>query len=76
MKTERVTMAVYGLGCGGGGSLAIERALARVDGVKRAYVNPATEMAYVEYDPERASPSLFTAAIERLGFRVGEPSRR
>lgn len=76
MKTQRLTLPLFGLACGGGGALTIERTLAHVDGVVRAYVNPATEMAYVEYDPERASPPLFTAAIERLGFKVGEPGRR
>ena len=76
MTTERLTLPLFGLACGGGGALTIERVLARIDGVRRAYVNPATEMAYVEYDPERAGPPLFTAAIEGLGFKVGEPGRR
>lgn len=76
MRTERLTMAIYGLGCGGGGALTVERALAKVPGVSRAYVNPATEMAYVEYDPALARAEQLVAAVERVGFRAGEPSVR
>src|SRR5689334_21661802 len=54
-KAERVTLAVEGLSCGGGGALAAERALAQLPGVVRVYVNAATEMAYVEYTPALCS---------------------
>jgi copper chaperone CopZ len=76
MSTQRTTIPIYQLSCGGGGSLTIERALTRLDGVIRVYVNPATEMAYIEYDTARVSPAAFVAAVERVGFRVGEPSVR
>ena len=56
MKNERVTLPIYNLGCGGGGSLTIERALTKAPGVTQAYVNPATEMAYVVYNPALAQP--------------------
>jgi hypothetical protein len=35
------------------------------------YVNPATEMAYVEFDPELATPQQLVAALEVVGFRAG-----
>lgn len=57
------------LGCGGGGALAIEHELSRVPGVARVYVNPLTEMAYVEYDSTRCGPAELTAAIQRAGYR-------
>lgn len=76
MKTRRVTFSIYGLACGGGGALTVERSLARVPGVVRAYGNPATEMAYVEYDPEVTDPIQLIAAVERAGFRAGEPGVR
>ena len=75
-NTERLTLAINGLACGGGGSLTAERALARVPGVVWAYVNPATEMAYVEYDPARALPAQLVAAVERTGLRVAELRRQ
>ncbi len=76
MKTRRVTMAIHDLGCGGGGSLTIERALVHLEGVVQAYVNPATEMAYVEYDPALVGPGTLVATVEGLGFHAGHPSER
>lgn len=76
MKTERTTLPIYGLGCGGGGTLTIERALEKLPGVLRVYVNPLTEMAYLEYDPARATGEEFRRAIERVGFRAGAASLR
>lgn len=65
----RVTLPVLGLGCGGGGAASIERELSRTTGVLWAYVNPATEMAYVEYHPHLLTPSAIAAVIEGLGYR-------
>jgi Cu+-exporting ATPase len=76
MQKERVTLEIYGLGCGGGGALAIERALTRINGVAHAYVNPATETAYVQFDPALVQPADLVHAIEAAGFRAGEPVRR
>jgi cation transport ATPase len=67
MATQRITLPIYNLGCGGGGSLAVERALAKEPGVAQVYVNASTEMAYVVYDPTVASPTQFAAVIESLG---------
>jgi copper chaperone CopZ len=76
MSTERVTLAIYGLSCGGGGALTVERALARLKGVRSAYVNPATEVAYVEYDPAIADAADLVRAVANAGFRSGELTRR
>src|SRR5581483_4125460 len=74
MIAQRVTLPIYNLGCDGGGSLSIERALARVAGVAEAYVNPATEMAYIVYDSAQATPEQLATLIDRLGY--GPPSVR
>lgn len=76
MNTKRVTVPIYGLGCGGGGSLTVERALVKIPGIVRTYVNPATEMAYVEYDPTRTDPRQWIEPVERVGFRAGDPQER
>ena len=76
MATQRATLEIIGLGCGGGGALSVERALARLAGVRRAYVNPATETAYVEYDPAVAREGDLVAAVARSGFRALEPVPR
>jgi cation transport ATPase len=68
MTTQRMTVPIYNLGCAGGGALVVERTLARTPGVARVYVNPATEMAYVEFDPDALSPSAVTAAVTAAGF--------
>lgn len=69
-KKQRVTLPIHGLGCGGGEKPTIERALARVPGVEQVYVNPAIEMAYVEYDPLLTGPGQLVRAIENQGFRA------
>jgi copper chaperone CopZ len=76
MKTQRITIPIEELSCGGGGSLQIERALARVPGVVYVYVNPVTEMSYVQYDPTRTDQAQLMQAVERAGFRAGVPSLR
>jgi P-type Cu+ transporter len=68
----RLTMAIYGLGCGAGGSLAIERALRKVPGVEQVYVNPATEMAYIKYLTGVTHADKLVRAIEDAGFGAGE----
>jgi cation transport ATPase len=73
---RRVTVPIHGLTRGGGGAPALERSLGNVSGVKRAYVNPLTEMAYVEYDPTVARTTQLAAAVERVGLRAGEASLR
>ncbi len=76
MKAQRMTLPIYDLSCGGGGVLIVQQALARTAGVEYVYVNPAMEMAYVEYDPALADPTRLIQAIEHAGFRAGVPSLR
>jgi Cu+-exporting ATPase len=64
---------ILGLGCGGAGATTIERELAATDGVMRVYVNPATDTAYVDYDPSETDPWALARAVERAGYRAGRP---
>lgn len=73
MKAHHMTLPIYNLGCGGEASV-VERTLTHVPGVTHVYVNPATEMAYVEYDPALADSTQLFAALEREGF--GQPISR
>lgn len=76
MKKQHVTLSIDGLSCGGGGVLIVERVLAHTPGVTHVYVNPATEMAYIEYDPTVTTLERLMEAVKRSGFRAGEPSSR
>jgi Cu+-exporting ATPase len=64
---------IYGLGCWGSGALIVERAVAKAPGVVRAYVNPAMEMAYIEYDAATTDPQRLAEAVARAGFQAGPP---
>lgn len=74
MTAARVTVEIFGLGCGG--ALILERSLQHVAGVGQVYVNPVTEMAYVEYDPALCDAPDLVRAIEQAGFEAGQPHRR
>lgn len=69
-RRSRLTLSVTGLKAGAGDDLEVERALERIRGVIHAYVNPVTEMAYIEYDPKQASEHQLAAAIDSADFRT------
>lgn len=72
--TRGLPIPVYGLGGGGAGRGTIERELAATEGVLSAYVNPATETAYVDFDPAETDPWVLARAIKRAGYRSGPPN--
>lgn len=74
-KTERITIPVEGLNCGGG-TFTLERVLQDVAGVQHVYVYPDTEMIYVGYAPALCSVASLQDAINRAGFRTGPPILR
>jgi cation transport ATPase len=77
-KTQRTVLPIYNLSCAGGGALTVERALLQTPGVRHAYVNPATEMAYVEYEEGQTDAASLTATLEQIGFgapRIETPRR-
>lgn len=73
MSLRRVTFPIDGLYCGA--ALPLERALARVGGVTRAYVNPATEMIYVEYDTRHCGDDDIATAVRSAGYTIGTLDR-
>jgi Cu+-exporting ATPase len=70
MTQQRVTFQLIGMTCPGSEALQVEREIIRVPGVTRAYVNAATEKAYVDYDADRCTPEGLIAAVERAGFKA------
>lgn len=73
MDRRQVIVPIEDFGCAGSGALIVERALAKVVGVLRVYVNPATEMAYIQYDAELCDVNRLRDAIAHSGFRAGTP---
>lgn len=71
MEHRRVRIPILGLTCGGGGIGAVERELSRTPGVMAAFGNPATEAAYVTYDPMVVGIADLRDAIERAGYTPG-----
>jgi copper chaperone CopZ len=71
MTTETHTVPIIGLSCGGGGALSLEHALGEMDGILTAWVNPATETAYVTLDPERILMRDVIRTIEACGYAAG-----
>ncbi len=73
MDRQQMTLPIEDFGCAGSGAIIVERALAKVPGVIRVYVNAATEMAYVQYDAQYCDSSMLRAAIAHAGFHAGAP---
>jgi len=67
MPTNRTALPLSSHICGGE-HLTVERLLSEVEGVVTALVNPASEMAYVEYDPARTDPDVLFAVLKQAGF--------
>ncbi len=73
MTVRSITVPIEDFGCAGSGALIVERALVKVPGVLRVYVNAATEMAYVQYDADQCTVDALEKAVIRAGFHPGVP---
>ncbi len=69
MTTRQTTLRIKGMHCATC-SRSVAEALRAVEGVTRVDVNLATEKAVVEYDPERAAPTLLDKAVADSGYEV------
>ena len=68
--TQSIVLPVEGMTCASC-VRRVERALARVPGVRDASVNLAAATARVAFDPSVAMVDQLGAAVERAGYRVG-----
>jgi copper chaperone CopZ len=76
VSSVRLAIPIYGVTCWGSDACHIEAALKAVVGVYSVYVNPAMEMAYLQFDPETCGVMEFAETIRSLGFQTGEASIR
>ena len=74
-REASLAVPVIGLSLGGCGALTLEAVIRGLPGVTQAYVNPATETAYVRYDHERLTATGIIDAIRRTGYATGAPGR-
>ncbi|MDQ3399520.1 MAG: heavy metal translocating P-type ATPase, partial [Chloroflexota bacterium] len=72
--TRDITFPVTGMTCASC-VRRIEKALAKVEGVRQASVNLATEKARVAYDPGTATLDQLQKAVEKAGYGVREMPR-
>lgn len=72
MSERWVRIPILDLGCPGDTG-RLERRLSRVPGVVEVAVNPATEAAYVRYDPRATTSDRLREAVEREGYRTASP---
>jgi Cu+-exporting ATPase len=68
---KKETIKISGMSCAACAA-RIEKGLNRLEGVKQAAVNLATEKASIEYDDQAVKPESFGAVIKKLGYEVIE----
>ena len=66
-RLQHAAVPIRQLGCAEAAP-GIERELRAVPGVTRVYVNPVTEMAYVEYDADQCDETTLRASLIRAGY--------
>jgi len=70
---EKAILIISGMHCASC-AVNIEGALRKIHGVARVNVNFVTEEAYIEYDAEKISQHKLEAAIEKIGYKVVQPT--
>lgn len=68
-KARKVSLKISGMSCASC-AITVEKALNKLEGVKSANVNLATERATVEYLPELVSILDFRKAVQDVGYGV------
>ncbi len=69
----RITIPVEGMTCSSCNS-AVEMAVKKLDGVARVKADFAQKNAVVEFDPEKVEIDKITQAIDKLGYKSGQPT--
>lgn len=79
-NTKKTELGVEGMTCAAC-SAAVERSVKRLDGVKEASVNLATNRLKLDYDPKKVKLSEVKAAIDKAGYKpkdieqIAEPDK-
>lgn len=73
MTRKTTTLMLESTVCSGGSAHTVEKILQEIPGVLRAYVNPVTEAAYVEYDADQCSEADLERAVQSAGVHALHP---
>jgi copper chaperone CopZ len=73
-NSDRVVLPIL-MACAGGDASTVERLIGKLPGVLHAYVNPATENAYIDYDPACVTPAAIADRIRELGYQTEASAR-
>jgi Cu+-exporting ATPase len=68
-QSAKATLQIKGMHCASC-AVSIENSLKGLEGVSKAAVNFATEKAYVEYDPGKATPQALEQTIKGVGYDI------
>jgi Cu+-exporting ATPase len=68
---ERITLGITGMTCAACAT-RIEKNLSKVDGVKQANINLASEKATISFDPNQASVEQMIEKVKKTGYGVRE----
>lgn len=66
-KFAKVEFGIDGMSCAMGCAKAIEKQMAKMDGVKSAVVDFEKELAMVEYDEAKVTPQSLEEAVGKVG---------
>lgn len=66
-RTQNLTLPLFNLSCSGD-ARTVERLLKHAPGVLEVYANPATEKAYIEYDPALTNENQLAAVVKNVGY--------
>ncbi len=65
---RQLEISIIGLNCSSSDSLIVEKIIRKQAGVLKVYVNPVTEICYIEYDPVVTSEKQLQAIVKGAGF--------
>lgn len=71
MTDKKANIEIEGMHCASC-VVSVEKSLKKLDGVKSANVNLATESAAIEFDPDKVNYDAFKKAVEDVGYEVRE----
>ena len=74
-ETKKIDIKIEGMTCQSCAK-AVEKNINKLDGIESISVNIATDRATVQYDPSKVKVSQMKSAIEKLGYKVVDETKK